>query len=199
MLDKTIPYFNVIMKRDLKSDSPNAFGRWDKPTSFVRTYRPGDAENWIRIQREAGEFLDTPEEEVRRYFAETYESRPELLRERGLFALDETGRAVGTCFAWKEADAANTASLHWLAVSEAAQGKGIGTALVRAALGLYAAHGESPVFLHTQPWSYQAVSLYLHAGFRFCRQEAFLSYRNENEKAIPILKRYIRIPEDCWA
>ena len=217
MLDKTIPYKNIIMKWDgTKWDET----RWDgtkwggtpKETTGVRpscpgkivSYCPGNAEEWVRIQMEAGEFLDLgrdldqSRELALDYFRTIYETDLDSLKERCLFFIDETGEKVGTCMAWRERDEKRTPSVHWLAVSKKAQGRGIGSALLERTLELFGQRNETPVWLHTQPWSYKAVGLYLRAGFRFCQKETFGGYENQNKEAVEILQRYMILPRDAW-
>ena len=78
------------------------------------------------------------------------------------------------------------------------KGQGIGTALVREALRIFAGRGEIPVFLHTQPWSYEAVGLYLKAGFFLCRSETFGTHKNQFQEGIRILEQYLDVdPRLC--
>lgn len=78
------------------------------------------------------------------------------------------------------------------------KGQGIGTALVREALRVFAGRGEVPVFLHTQPWSYEAVGLYLKAGFFLCRSETFGTHKNQFQEGIRILEQYLEVdPRLC--
>lgn len=58
--------------------------------------------------------------------------------------------------------------------------------------------GEVPVFLHTQPWSYEAVGLYLKAGFFLCRSETFGTHKNQFQEGIRILEQYLEVdPRLC--
>lgn len=53
---------------------------------------------------------------------------------------------------------------------------------------IFHAHGEFPVYLHTQPWSYPALLLYVQEGFSLQRRDTFSHYQNEYEKAMAVLK-----------
>lgn len=69
---------------------------------------------------------------------------------------------------------------------------------VREALRVFAGRGEVPVFLHTQPWSYEAVGLYLKAGFFLCRSETFGTHKNQFQEGIRILEQYLEVdPRLC--
>ena len=129
-----------------------------------------------------------------------YGDRKEELSFRCLFAESMDKEADGVCMAWTEVgtDGSLIPSLHWLAVRDTKKGQGIGTALVREALRIFAGRGEIPVFLHTQPWSYEAVGLYLKAGFFLCRSETFGTHKNQFQEGIRILEQYLDVdPRLC--
>lgn len=210
MLDKTIPYKNILMRWDLKEAAgcgekvqrerfATRFAKQAErclPTGWtISNYEAGDAENWVRIQKAAGEFEADGEQAVLRYFMEHYAVRPEELAQRCLFVRTASGKAVGTCLAWRE-DGDGVSSLHWLAVQEDAQGRGAGSALIAAALARYLAWDAVPVWLHTQPWSHQAIRLYRRAGFSFvldstCR---FGGYENETQAGLEVLRKRNLLP-----
>lgn len=172
--DRTIPFYNLILRcggwRRRDALAPEGFS--------LRSYQPGDEAAWAALEHEIGDF-DTPEE-ARAYFARAYLSRPEEAARRCLFAVDGRGRAVGTCTAWRDRRKTGTcASLHWLAVSPACQGKGLGRALCRRTLEVFQDLGEFPVYIHTQPWSWKAVLLYVREGFLLQKTDTFGDYENQ--------------------
>ena len=188
MLDRSIPYYNIIMKKD----TPTAFDTPALPPQFeLHTYRPGVQQQWAELEHEIGDFLSV--QAARAYFSQTYLSRPDLLARRGIFVSDKkSGCLVGVCIAWvDERNGAPVSSLHWLITKEAYQGRGIGSALIAAALSIYEKENAFPVYLHTQPWSYQAVRLYHKFGFRLMKRESFAGYENQYALAVPVLARYI--------
>ena len=188
MLDRSIPYYNIIMKKD----TPTAFDTPALPPQFVlHHYRPGVAQQWVELEYEIGDFPS--EQEAKAYFTKTYLSRPDLLAHRGVFVSDKkSGGLVGACIAWSdEQNGAPVSSLHWLITKEVYQGRGIGSALIAAALSIYEKENAFPVYLHTQPWSHQAVRLYHKFGFRLMKQESFAGYENQYALAVPVLARYI--------
>jgi len=131
--------------------------------------------------------------EARTYFSQTYLSRSDLLAQRGVFVSDKkSGGLVGACIAWFDnQNGTPVSSLHWLITKEAYQGRGIGAALIATALNIYEQENAFPVYLHTQPWSYQAIRLYHKFGFRLMKQESFAGYENQYALAVPVLARYI--------
>ena len=99
---------------------------------------------------------------------------------------------VGSCIAWQDMQSRNSvSSLHWLVVQEQYQGIGLGRALSTAVMNIYADHGAFPVYIHTQPWSWKAVLLYLSLGFRLQKTDTFLHYENEYGKAMAELRKIV--------
>lgn len=47
---------------------------------------------------------------------------------------------------------------------------------------------NTPIFLHTQPWSYKAINLYNKFGFSILKSKTFSNYVNEYNDAVKILK-----------
>lgn len=186
-IDRTIPFYNIIMKWEGDKRPRAALPRGYR---FVH-YRPGDFCSWYEIQRSVGEFEGEEPGQAEAYFLKTYGSDPARLRECCIFAESETGKKAGAITAWRELDQRQTPSLHWLAVRPEAQGMGIGLALICRAQSLFKERGELPVYLHTQPWSYAAIRLYLKSGFRFCREETFAHYKNDWPQAKAVLEKYL--------
>lgn len=190
-LDRAIPYFNILMcchePKFFAAPLPNGYR--------FRFFAPGDERRWAEIEADIGDFAGVSGAED--YFIQRYLSQPEELSRRCLFLEAPDGQTVGSCIAWRDkkgsgAAASDTvASLHWLAVKEKEQGSGLGKALLRRALEIYEDFDEFPVYLHTQPWSYAAVSLYLKAGFRLLRSGGFADYQNQNREALEVLQRYL--------
>jgi phosphoribosyl-ATP pyrophosphohydrolase/phosphoribosyl-AMP cyclohydrolase len=109
---------------------------------------------------------------------------------RALFAQAADGSVVGTVTAWQDdRQGSPVRSLHWLAVDEAHQRQGIGRALVQSALKLMRRENNAaPVYLHTQPWSWKAILLYIRLGFRLQRKDSFAAYVNEYNQAMAALR-----------
>ena len=185
-LDRSIPYFNILMgcSRPLPFEAPLPAGY------CFRFFASGDERRWAEIETDIGDFGSIEEAEA--YFAQKYLPHAAELSRRCLFLIAPDGQAVGSCIAWQDpkGDIA-VSSLHWLAVKEAEQGKGFGKALLGRTLAVYESLGGFPVYLHTQPWSYAAVSLYWKAGFRLLRDDAFADYLNQNKEALEVLRRYL--------
>ena len=185
MLDRTIPFYNTIMKC-----SDYSLRNTELPDGFsIVSYQHGYEKEWAKLEYAVGDFdsLDSAE----KYFVESYLQNSELFLNI-LFLLNEEHEVVGSCIAWQDKQSENSvSSLHWLVVREEYQGMGLGRALGTAVMNIYAERGDLPVYIHTQPWSWKAIFLYVSLGFRLQKTDTFSHYRNEYEKAMAELRRIV--------
>lgn len=190
MLDRTIPFKNVILRCDAFSLREPVL-----PQGFeFRFYQPGDEDGWARLEWEIGDFCDIPS--ARRYFLESYGHRPRDLGERCLFVTGPRGEIAATCMAWYETEGDKRVFfLNWLAASPAHQNKGLGKAVFLRAMQIFRQRRELPVYIHTQPWSHKAILLYTNYGFRLMKRDTFCGYPNEYGQALAVL-RGVMEPQD---
>ena len=185
MLDRTIPFYNTIMK--CSDYSPR---RAELPDGFsIVSYQRGYEKDWAKLEYDIGDFdsLDAAE----KYFVETYLQNSELLPNI-LFLLNREHSIVGSCIAWQDLQGAKSvSSLHWLVVQERYQGIGLGRALCMAVMNIYAEREALPVYIHTQPWSWKAILLYVSLGFRLQKTDTFSHYENEYGKAMAELRKIV--------
>ncbi len=186
MLDRTIPFYNTIMKctdyRHRNVELPDGFS--------IVSYRDGYEKEWAKLEYAIGDFGSAAEAEE--YFAETYLQDPELFPNI-LFIINKDRDTAGSCIAWRDTQGINrVSSLHWLVVDERYQGIGLGRALATAVMNIYADQGALPVYIHTQPWSWKAILLYLSLGFKLQKTETFSHYENEYGKAMGTLGKVVR-------
>ena len=183
MLDRTIPFCNIIMRCDrilpMEVKLPEGYA--------IRAYQPGDENAWATLHVETGDFANA--EEAAAYFMNTYGSD----LSRALFATAPDGSAVGTVTFWHDPrQDATVRSIHWLAVAEAHQRKGVGKALCKTAMKLMRREDNAaPVYLHTQPWSWKAVLLYAGQGFKLQRTDTFATYENQYDAAMAAMKAVV--------
>ena len=64
-------------------------------------------------------------------------------------------------------------------------------------MNIYAGQGAFPVYIHTQPWSWKAILLYLSLGFKLQKTDTFSNYVNEYGKAMNELGKILT--EDKFA
>lgn len=184
MIDKTIPYFNVLMRYD----GPGVTALPEAPEGFrFRDYRDGDDCRWAQMEVDNKDF-DTYENAVR-YFRNKYCAFPEKLRQRFVGVEDSEGKLCGAVICWDDdRNGTPVSSVHWLITDPQVQGKGIGGALVRMLLYRFRQLDALPVYLHTQPWSYPAIGIYSREGFRLLESDSFRGYENQSRQALAVLQ-----------
>ena len=169
MLDKTIPYKDIIMK--VTSDSLPQLPQRQLPQGYhFAMYEEGDEIGWANLETSVEEFRCY--EDAQSYFQRVFMPYKAVLSKRMCFIKDEHNQIVSTASAWfKEDDKRRYALLHWVSTSPKHQGKGLARAIVCYALSKFkeVEPNEAEVFLHTQTWSYKAIVLYYKLGFRISR------------------------------
>ena len=189
MLDKSIPYLNIVMQR--KSETPIPQYELPEGYSFV-PFSSGDEVEWAEIETSVGEFDSV--QEALSYFRENYLSFPGEVERRTIFVQTVEGKKVGTATSWwNYTGIRRDLALEWIAVKPEYQGLGLGKAVVFEGLRrMVLIEGDRDIFLHTQTWSYGAVAIYLQAGFEFMKKGSFSRYDNDYEKAIPYLEEKLK-------
>ena len=162
MIDKTIPHVAVLLVKNDPADYP----RYSLPEGYsFESFQPGREDDWVRIHLDS-ELIDG-EEAARNTLEREFKVDPEGMTKRMWFVIDPSGRAVGTISMWPGgAFGPDYERVHWVAVEKSHQGKGLSNAMMTKALDVYNEVNEGrPLFVHTQTWSYLAVSLYEKFGF----------------------------------
>ena len=182
MLDRTIPFYNTILKCEGYESRqvmlPEAYR--------IVSYQPGFERDWARLECSAGDFGHTGE--AAEYFCGKYLSADDSADDL-LFLAENTGKVIGSCISWTDdRNGSPVNSLHWLIVEEGCQGKGLGRALCIAAMNRFFGKGGEPVYIHTQPWSWKAILLYSSLGFRIQKTDTFGAYTNQYNDAMRTLK-----------
>ncbi len=191
MLDKSIPYFDVIMYLPFAAPLPPVPAL---PDGYAYTfYAPGDAKCWCEIETSVDEFDSVPQ--AGEYFRRVFASQPGELSRRMVFVQNPSGDLVANASAWwgDDPDAGRIAMLHWVAVRPGEQGRGLGRAVTAKALSLFPSLGpEGDIWLTTQTWSHAAIDLYLSLGFRAHRLATPMGHKNGFDGASRVLKDVMR-------
>lgn len=184
MLDKTIPYYNIIMKRYKGTTIPDVI--LPKEFSF-RLYSEGDEKDWADIMASVGEFDNY--DEAFEYFNKIYMPQKNELKRRLLFIETNNHKKIGTLTNWWNlTDGRRDPSIHWVGVKIEFQGLGLGKALIYEGMRrMIEIEGDRDYFLHTQTWSYKAINIYIRAGYDLVKDETFSEYTNDYEKALEII------------
>mgnify|MGYP003291214592 CR=1 FL=1 len=186
MIDRSIPYYNLILKRNEICTTSVSL-----PEGYnFKMYDVGDEKYWAKLEYEIGDFSSVEEAET--YFRTNYCNQIDELKNRCVFVVDAYGDVVGSCIAWHDSKGNDmVASLHWLVVSPEHQGKHIGLALCQKVMDIFKEHDETPVYIHTQPWSYKAILLYIKLGFKIQKTDTFSHYENQYKKAMKTLEKLL--------
>lgn len=163
MIDKTIPYMGVLMEKyDTK-----VYPCCRLPQGYCfEAFRPGREADWARILADSG--LTESEEEARQVFARDFAPHAQELTRRMWFVLDPAGCPAATISLWRGgAFGPERQRLHWVAVQQDQQGKGLAKAMMTRMMELYQELGdEGPLYVASQTWSYAALRLYEAFGFQ---------------------------------
>lgn len=180
-----IPFYNTILRCDHYLAKDTAL-----PEGYsVVTYKPGYEKAWAELEYSVGDFDSAGEAEE--YFVSTYLKDTDKT-DNILFLKDAEDKIIGSCIAWQDdRNGALVSSLHWLIVDEDHQGMGLGKALCCAVMNIYAGKGAFPVYIHTQPWSWKAILLYVSLGFKLQKNATFSHYVNQYDDAMRTLKEQL--------
>ena len=176
MLDKSVPYYNILMKRpgDIKVldySLPEGF-------KFVM-YKPGDEKEWAEIEKSVLEF-DRGVDAMAKFQTKFMGYGDELER-RCVFIEDPKGEKIGTCTIWWEYSGKRRDPwISYVAVKPGYQGMGLSNALLSHMLKLSEEiEGKRDVYLHTQTPSHRAVKVYKKFGFYITREPNLYKYPND--------------------
>ncbi|MCL2406586.1 MAG: GNAT family N-acetyltransferase [Defluviitaleaceae bacterium] len=185
MLDKSVPYFDILMHRKKGTPIPVA----ELPTGFKFSFfKPGDEKAWAKIEASVYEFSDELEALI--YFQKEYLPFVSELERRCLFIENEKGEKIATSTAWwNYTGIRRDPWLHWVAVHPNYQNLGLGKAIVSKVLQLtLEIEGDRDFYLHTQTWSHRAVKIYEKLGYIITSEKNLNNHSNENyEKAMDVL------------
>lgn len=190
MLDKSLPYAGVYMRRSAHAPLPEA----PLPDGFrFSFFCAGDETSWARIETSVLEF--DGEFAALLYFKEHFMPYADELRRRCVFIETDAGGKIATATAWWNfVEGVRGPWLHWVAVDPRYQGLGLGKAVVaRAMRRMRELDGDVDFYLHTQTWSYKAIGIYMAGGFVPTDEKALYRDRKDNyRKAMRILGRLHR-------
>lgn len=183
LLDRSIPFYNTILRCDDYQHRDVVL-----PDGFcIVPYKEGYEKAWAELEFSVGDFDSL--EEAEHYFVSSYMQDRELLDKNVRFLLNGEQVVIGSCIAWQDKRQDSVVpSLHWLIVDDKYQGRGLGRALCCEIMNIFEEQGRFPVYIHTQPWSWKAIFLYLSVGFKLQMTDTFSHYTNEYPQAMDILK-----------
>ena len=187
MLDKTVPYFDVLMHKKRGIPVP----RFALPPGFAFSFfQPGDEKSWAKIEASVLEFSD--ELDALMYFQKDYLPFALELERRCLFVENPEGEKIATSSAWwNYTGQRRDPWLHWVAVEPRYQNLGLGKALIsKITQVMVEIEGDRDFYLHTQTWSHKAIKIYEKMGYAITAEKNLNGYANENyAKAMEVLSK----------
>lgn len=196
VIDKSVPYFDVIMVRP--KDAPPVQVPVLPQGYAYRAHRLGDDTAWSAIEASVDEF-DTPEQALAHYQKEFAPHEAEMAR-RTVYVVSPQGVPVANASAWWKQDdtLGEVAMLHWVAAMPQEQGKGLGRAVTCKALSRFETLGpHTDIWLTTQTWSHVAIGLYLSLGFCAHKTYMLAGHKNGYDGAVPVLEKIM--PPEVFA
>lgn len=190
MLDKSIPYYRVIMKREKGS----FLKEFRLPEGFKFTlFKSGDEKEWAEIEASVGEFNRAVDALV--YFQEDFLPYKKELERRCIFIENDKGEKIATLTIWwGYTGVRRDPWIRCVAVNPKYQGLGLGKAIVYEGMKrLLEIEGDRDVYLQTQTWSYKAINIYREFGFAITDEKGIGGFENgDYEKAMELLQNYLK-------
>lgn len=189
MLDKSVPFHTIIMKRPyikppIITNIPEGFK--------VKSYEDENDEiGWAEIEKDVLEF-NSKEEAVNCH--KGYLSCLDELKKRQWFTITDDGKYASTATVWwQDSENGRIPVVHALGCKSEYQGKGLGRiAAIKMLESFYELDKNKEIWLDTQTWSYKAIGLYLSLGFVPLKKDTFNETKNEFDEAVPILREHMK-------
>ena len=186
MLDKSVPYADILMRRDKGTPIPE----FKLPDGFsFAHFKSGDEKAWAKIETSVLEFPD--ERDALSFFQENYMPHISELEKRCMFIQNAECEKIATGTAWyRRTGDRRDPWLEWVSVKPEYQGLGLGKAIISRVTRLMAEiDGDRDFYLHTQTWSHKAVKIYEKTGYAITNEKNVHKYANDNyENAVKILE-----------
>lgn len=163
MIDTSIPYIPLIMKKDDVEEYP----RFALPEGYEFVfYKQGDAVKWSEIQTAVGSF-GSVEIGTQVFLRDFVDGQRLDASERVIFVKDASGEYIASAALWDGDNYGSTLQrLHWIAVRDEHGGKGIAKAMVCRLIDLYHELGlTDSIYLTTGTRNYPAIRIYEKFGF----------------------------------
>lgn len=190
MLDKSLRYYDVLMKRE----KGRTYKEYQLPEGYnFIPFKQGDEKEWAEIEASVGEFNRAVDALV--YFQREYLPFKGELERRCIFVGNKDNQKIATfTIWWLYTGSRRDPWVNWVAVRPEYQQLGIGKALLTEGMRMaMEIEGDREIYLHTQTWSYKAINIYRKMGFEITDEKGLAGYENNNvDKALELLETYFR-------
>jgi len=163
MLDKSVPYVDVLMRRD----KGIPISVYNLPEGFrFSAFHSGDEKAWAKIETSVLEFSDELDALI--YFQKEYLPYISELEKRCLFIENDKNEKIATSTAWwGYSGIRRDPWLHWVAVKPQYQGLGLGKSIISRIIQLMIEmEGDRELYLHTQTWSHRQLKFTKNMGLQ---------------------------------
>ena len=185
MLDKSVPYKGILMRRPASRPIPAA----ELPDGYsFSLYRPGDEIHWARIETSVLGF-ETELEAYLHVHKRFMLYAPDEVPRRLLFIRDSQNIPVANLLVWWEyTGTRRDPCIHFVGVRADRQGMGLGKAIIYEGMRLAVEiEGDRDIYLSTSTWCHKAVGIYIKAGFEI-HEGDFGGYKNFHAEALEIMR-----------
>ncbi len=196
MIDKSIPYFPLIMAKCDTENYPKCF----LPDGYEFVfYKEGDARIWSEIQASVGSF-DSVERGIDVFYNDFVNNQALKAEERVIFVKAPDGEYIATAALWDgEHYGKREQRIHWVATKDSHAGKGIAKAMLTFLMDLYNQLGYSGfIYLTTGTRNYPAVRIYQKFGFEIYTESRSLfndltdeEFTKRNQTAIDLVNQML--------
>ena len=159
-----------VMRRDMGAPLP----AYD--ASRIRSYRPSDADELIRVNRAA--FAHHPEQAAMDAANLAERMAEPWFDPAGLLVAPDGDRLLG--FHWTKQHSPDLGEVYVVGIDPAAQGQGLGKLLTLAGLHHLAGLGVKEVLLYVEADNVPAISVYAGLGFRHDAADTHVMYRRRS-------------------
>ena len=200
MIDKSIPHYPLTMTKEDTDQYP----RYSLPEGYDFVfYQKGDEVKWAEIEVSVGQFesIELGLTHFSRQFVEEQNLAPE---ERMLFVRSPAGEYVATATLWNGDHFGDEHQrIHWVAVKDTHEGKGLAKAMLTRLMDLYRELGYGGfLYLLTGTRNFPAVAIYRKFGFvdytgprSLAPQKTDEEFASQAKKAVAIINEQINKKE----
>lgn len=156
----------------------------------VRALKPEELGLWLAFPFDSDEEAAQHQGDMLAYYNRVYAPRAAEFFQACKLLCDPSGTPLATAFLWRSYEG-RMLTLHWLKTRKAAEGRGLGRALLSHVLGGLTA-ADAPLYLHTHPECVAAIKLYTDFGFELIKGPVAGCRSNDLAAGLAALQKEMR-------